>query len=185
MKTFDLIRGAAMSLAAAGLLLPQGRVFAQETPSQPRVVAKADSKLAVDVVLVEGAFTGRVVDHTGTPLKNKEVVVKQGTKEVARVTTNEKGIFSAPNVRAGNYIVGSGNTAGNFRVWDEKTAPPSAKGHALLVMGENGARGQVGAVDPTLVLLTIAVIATVIISAISLDKINDVDDKVSDTPTSP
>ncbi|OYW12874.1 MAG: hypothetical protein B7Z55_17795, partial [Planctomycetales bacterium 12-60-4] len=117
MKTIDLIRGAAMSLAAAGILLPQAPVLAQQTPTTARVATKADSKLAADVVIVNGAFSGRVVDHTGAPLKNQEVFVKQGDKEVARVKTDDKGVFSAANVRPGNYIASSGNTAGNFRVW--------------------------------------------------------------------
>jgi len=178
MKTTDLVRGAAMCLAALGMMVPQTPAWAQSGQPATALVAKSGAKLAADVVLIEGAFTGRVVDHTGTPLKNREVVVKQGTKEVAKATTNDKGIFSVANVRPGTYTATSGNTGGDFRVWSEKTAPPVAKGHALIVMGENGARGQIGAVDPTLLLLTAAIIASVIISAIALDKINDVDDKV-------
>lgn len=178
MKTTTLIRGAALSLAAMGMLVPQAPVFAQPGKSTATIVAKSDAKLAADVVLLNGAFTGRVVDHTGTALKNREVVVKQGDKVVAKTVTNEKGVFSVENVRPGNYTASAGNTQGTFRVWNEKAAPPVAKGHALLVMGENGARGQFGAVDPTLLLLTAAVIASVIISAITLDKVNSVDDKV-------
>lgn len=178
MKTTNLVRGAAMSLAALGLMIPQTPALAQSGKPGVSLVSKSDAKLAADVVLIQGALTGRVVDHTGTPLKNREVVVKQGEKEIAKAMTNEKGIFTVANVRPGTYTATAGNTGGNFRVWSEKTAPPVAKGHALLVMGENGARGQFGAVDPTLLLLTAAIIASVIISAISLDKINSVDDKV-------
>ncbi len=185
MTTIGLIRGAAMSLAALGIALPQAQVLAQSGQPTTRVVTKADTKLAADVVLIDGAFTGRVVDHTGTPLKGKQVVVKQGDKEIARVSTNEKGVFSVPKVRPGNYVAQTDNTVGNFRVWNEQVAPETAKGHALLVMGENGARGQFGAVDPTLVLLTVAIIASVIISAISLNKINDLEDEVAKIPTSP
>jgi hypothetical protein len=186
MKFFGLVRGAAVSLAALGMVMPQAQVFAQDgNAAKSSIVTKSDAKLAADVVLIEGAFTGRVVDHTGTPLVDKEVVVKQSGKEVARVTTNEKGVFSVKNVKPGNYVASTGNTDGNFRVWNEKTAPASAKGHALLVMGQNGARGQFGAVDPTLVLLTVAVIASVIISAIALGKINDLQDDVDQIPKSP
>lgn len=185
MKFSGLVRGAAVSLAALGMVMPQTQVFAQQGETKAPVVVKNDAKLAADVVLVEGNFTGRVVDHTGTPLVNREVVVKQAGKEVARVSTNEKGVFSVKNAKPGNYIASSGNTDGNFRVWNEKTAPASAKGHALLVMGENGARGAFGAVDPTLVLLTVAVIASVIISAIALGKINDLQDDVDQIPKSP
>lgn len=185
MKFFGLVRGAAVSLAALGMATPQTQVFAQSGETKAPVVVKNDAKLAADVVLVEGNFTGRVVDHSGTPLVNREVVVKQSGKEVARVTTNEKGVFSVKNVKPGNYLASSGNTDGSFRVWNEKTAPASAKGHALLVMGENGARGGFGAVDPSLLLLTVTVIASVIISAIALGKINDLQDDVDKIPKSP
>ncbi len=185
MKPIGLIRGAAFSLAAMGIVLPQAPILAQDGGSAPRIIVKADSKLAADVVLTEGAFAGRVVDHTGKPLSGRQVVVKQGDKEVAKATTNDKGVFAIANVRPGNYTAESGNTIGTFRVWSDKTAPPAAKGHALLVMGENGARGQFGAVDPTLLLLTAAIIASVIISAITLDKVNQIDDKVDQIPTSP
>lgn len=182
MKSVGLIRGAIVTLAALGIVAPQGPVMAADAP---RAVAKADAKLAADVVLMDGAFTGRVVDHSGTPIKNREVVVKAGDKVVAKATTDDKGVFAVAGVRPGTYSATAGNATGNFRVWNESVAPPAAKGHALLVLGENGARGQFGAVDPTLVLLTGAVIATVIISAISLGKINDVEDQVSQIPTSP
>ena len=185
MKFFGLVRGAAVSLAALGMAMPQTQVFAQQGETKAPVVVKNDAKLAADVVLVEGNFTGRVVDHSGTPLVNREVVVKQSGKEVARVTTNEKGVFSVKNVKPGNYLASTGNTDGSFRVWNEKTAPASAKGHALLVMGENGARGAFGAVEPSMALLTIAVIASVVISAIALGKINDLQDDVDNIPKSP
>lgn len=185
MKFFGLVRGAAVGLAALGMVTPQTQVFAQQGETKAPVTVKSDAKLAADVVLSEGNFAGRVVDHSGTPLVNKEVVVKQGGKEVARVTTNEKGVFTVKNVKPGNYVASSGNTDGNFRVWNEKTAPESAKGHALLVMGQNGARGAFGAVDPSLLLLTAGVIASVIISAIALGKINNLQDDVDKIPKSP
>jgi len=176
MKGIRLVQGAATALAALGLLLPPTAVRADD--SNKVVTAKSDARLAADVVMQKGQFAGRVVDHTGTPLAGREVVVREGNKEVAKATTDKNGVFSVPNLKPGNYTATSGNTAGNFRVWSEKVAPPSAKGHALLVMGENGARGQFGAVDPTLVLLTAAVIATLVISIVTLDKVNDIEDKV-------
>jgi hypothetical protein len=182
MKGIRLVQGAAAALAALGLLLPPTPVRADNGPNvRTQTVSASAAKLAADVVLQKGEFAGRVVDHQGTPLANREVIVREGKKDIARAVTNEKGVFSVPNLKPGNYTAGSGNTVGNFRVWSEKSAPPSAKGHALLVMGENGARGQFGAVDPTLVLLTAAIIATLIISIITLDKVNDVEDKIPDS----
>lgn len=170
MKGFGLVQGAAAALAAFGLMLPPSQVSAQDG----RPAATSQAKLAADVVLLEGAFAGRVVDHTGSPLADRQVVVKQGNKEVARVATNKDGIFAVKDLKPGMYVAGSGNTEGQFRVWSEKTAPAAAKGHALIVMGQNGARGQIGAVDPTLLLLTVGIIATVIISAITLSEVDKI-----------
>jgi hypothetical protein len=181
MKSLGLVRAAAASLAVIGVLCPQLPAFAQSGASPAPVVAKADARLAADVVMQDGAFAGRVVDRQGTPQKGRDVIVKQGDKEIARAKTDDKGVFSVRHLRPGTYTATAENTVGNFRVWSEKTAPPVAKGHALLVLGENGARGQFGAVDPTLVLLTAGVIAAVIISAITLDKVNSLEDKIDNT----
>ena len=151
MKSLGLIRAAAASLAAVGVLCPQLPAMAQSGAPQTRVVVKADAKLAADIV-------------------------KQGDKQVAKVKTDDKGVFNVKNLRPGTYTATAENTVGNFRVWNEKTAPPSAKGQALLVLGQNGARGQFGSVDPMLILLTAGVIASVIIAAITLDKVNSLDD---------
>jgi hypothetical protein len=182
MKGMRFVRGAAISLAALGLILPPSA--SADTETKPTAVVRPAKSLAADVVLQEGAFAGRVVDHTGTPLAGHDVIVKQGDKQVAIVKTNDKGVFSVPAVRPGTYTATSGKTVGTFRVWNDKAAPPAAKGHALLVMGQNGSRGQFGAVDPTLVLLTAAVIATLIITAITLNKVNDLEDEVSQIPKS-
>ena len=176
MKSRRLVRAAAASLSAVGILFPQLPAMAQSGAPQARIVAKSDAKLAADIVMQEGAFTGRVVDHQGAPQTNREVLVKQGDKSVAKVKTDDKGQFRVKNLRPGTYTATAENTVGNFRVWNEQTAPPAAKGHALLVLGQNGARGQFGSVDPTLVLLTAGVIAAVIISAITHDKVNNIED---------
>jgi hypothetical protein len=182
MKGLQFVKGAAVFLATAGLTLPQ-RPMADGNQSPARPVAKAPRAVAIpDITMsADGKVTGRVVDHTGKPLEGAQVTLRQEKKDIATTVTNKDGVYSFANARTGVYNIGSGNTEGVFRVWSEKTAPPSAKGHALLVMGENGARGQFGAVDPTLVLLTAGVIAAVVLSAIILDKEN----KENQTPQSP
>lgn len=179
MKITQMLQGVAASLAAVGLLLPPGWVHAETSPIQSK---RQVNKLAADVVLQQGQFTGRVVDHQGHPLAGRKVTVFEGQKVIAESVTNERGIFSIKDLKPGQYVASSGNTAGVFRVWSESSAPPSAKGHALLVMGENGGRGQFGAIDPALVLLTAATIAAVVISAITLDRVNEIDDKIPQSP---
>ena len=53
------------------------------------------------------------------------------------------------------------------------------------MMGENGARGQFGSVDPTLVLLTAGVITAVVLSAIAVSDLNSLKEDVSKIPHSP
>jgi hypothetical protein len=173
MSGIRFVKGAAICLATLGLVLPQAPAFADNALT-PNAGAKVQAKASLpDVCLTTGGtLSGRVVDHTGKVLEGAQVTLRQDKKEIATTVTNKEGIYSFKALKGGVYQVSSGNTDGIFRVWAEKTAPPSAKEHALLVMGENGARGQFGCCDPTLVILTAGVIAAVILSAITLDKVN-------------
>lgn len=177
---FRFMKGAAVSLATLGLMVPQGRLLA-DAPQVKPVVGKADKVNKVpDVFLTEGGtMSGRVVDHTGKVLEGAKVTLKQNNKVVATTVTDKEGVYSFKNLKSGVYNPSSGNTEGVFRVWSKTSAPPSAKEHALLVMGENGARGQFGSADPTLIVLTAGVIAAVVLSAIALDKIDKVNNSVN------
>lgn len=187
MNGFHFVKGAAVSLATFGLMFPQVQVLADSPQAPARSTPKAGQTVTTpDIALTTGGtFSGRVVDHNGKVLEGAQVTLRQGKNEIAKTVTNKDGLYTFKNMRGGVYQVSSGNTEGVFRVWAEKTAPPAAKEHALLVMGENGARGQFGGVDPTLVLLTGGVIAAVVISAITLNKVNDVDDKIDALPNTP
>lgn len=176
MNGIRFLKGAAVVLATLGFVVPSPKLFADGQTAKQQPVKKAQKSQIPDVSLAGGSFSGRVVDHSGTVLEGAEVVIKQGKTEVTRVVTDKNGVFTAKNMKGGVYQVSSGNTDGVFRLWTEKSAPPAAKGQALLVMGENGGRGQFGAIDPTIVLLTAGVIAAVVLSAIALDKINSLED---------
>lgn len=171
MTRTDFVKGAAVALASLGLAMPNPKLFAAD--QKPAVKNEQKSQIPDVSLAANGVFAGRVVDHTGNPLEGAEVVVKQGKNEVARTVTDKNGLFTASNMKGGVYQVSSGNTDGTFRLWTEKTAPPVAKAHALLVMGENGARGQIGAFDLADVVIGGAVITTLILSAIILDQVND------------
>jgi hypothetical protein len=175
MNGLRLLKGVAVALATLGLAIPNPKLFAADQHTNPTAAKRSQKSQIPDVTLAAGVFSGRVIDHAMNPLEGAEVVIKQGKNEVARTVTDKKGVFAVKNLKGGVYQVTSGNTDGVFRVWTEKTAPPVAKGQALLVMGENGARGQFGAIDPTIVLLTAGVIAAVVLSAIAVDKINQVE----------
>ena len=172
------MKGAAVCLATLGIVLPQAPALADNSPARPIVKVQKGTSLPDVSLTAGGTFSGRVVDHSGKVLEGAQVTLRQDQKEISTTVTNKEGVYSFKNLKGGIYEVSSGNTEGIFRVWSEKTAPPSAKGHALLVMGENGARGQFGCCDPTLIILTAGVIAAVVLSAIVLDKVNKL-------PTSP
>lgn len=183
MKAFQFLRAAIVSLATLGVVMPQaGLAAAAETRaparSSVRIVRTGD---VADVTLAaDGTFAGRVVDHNGQPLKDAEVTVRQGQREVARTRSDAKGTFAVKNLPHGEYQVVSGKTEGRFHLWSKDSAPKVSRDMALLVMGENGARGQYGSIDPTLLLLTAAVIAAVILAAIAVDKIDNVQNDVND-----
>lgn len=177
MNGFRFVKGLALSLATLGMVFPQNALLADGPRAPTRAAAKATRVAAVpDVSLTAGGtFSGRVVDHVGKVLEGAQVTVRQGKTEIGKTVTNKEGLYTFKNLKGGVYQVASGNTEGNFRVWAERTAPPAAKEQALLVMGENGARGQGGTIDPTQLVIAGGVITTVVISAITLDKVNDLE----------
>lgn len=189
MPILKLVRGVAVTLAAMGVVSPLPSIQAAE--SSKKVSRTVHATIAADVSKsTSGQFAGRIVDHTGAVVENAEVVVRQGKTEVFRTRTDSEGMFSVDNLKPGAYQVSSGTTEGLFRVWNDETAPPSARKNALIVLGHNGARGQYSncdecppggwcgfrSIDPTIALLTAGVIAAVVLSAITLAKVNEIDD---------
>lgn len=195
MPVLKLVRGAAVVLAAVGIVMPMPTAQAADS-RQPgsRAVATAT---ATDITLSrDSALNGRVVDHAGSVVKQAEIVVRQGNKEIARMTANEAGVFSIAAMKPGTYQVSSGTTEGTFRVWKEQAAPPKSHANALIVLGQNGARGQYGGYDgmdpgmggfpgfdPTVALLTAGVVGAAVVSGITLSQVNSTKSKVSDLQT--
>ncbi len=188
MPVLKLVRGAAVVLATVGMVIPMPSV--QAADSSQRASRPATATIAADVSKsAEGRFEGRVVDHTGAVVENTEVVVRQGNTEVVRGRTDKDGMFSVKNMKPGTYQVSSGATEGLFRVWNDQAAPPAARKNALLVLGHDGARGQYAncdecqpggwggfrSLDPTILLLTAGVIGAVVLSALTLSKVNKLD----------
>lgn len=175
MNGFRFVKGAAISLAALSMVFPQARLLAEDSPVPARTAKATKVATLPDISLTTGGtFSGRVVDHAGKVLEGAQVTVRQGKTEVGKTVTNKEGLYSFKNMKGGVYQVASGNTEGTFRVWAEKTAPPAAKEHALLVMGEKGARGQFGGADPTLIVIAGIVIADLIVDSITLSRVNDI-----------
>ena len=147
-KGLAFVKSAAVALAMVGIVLPQARVMAEQKQPVKTSVKVVPANTVFDVSLGQGGvFSGRAVDHTGIAVAGAKVVVKQGKTEVGHAVTDETGNFAVQNVKSGVYTVNSGTTEGSYRLWSEQTAPPSAKAHGLVVLGENGARGQCGSCD--------------------------------------
>lgn len=184
MKCFRLIRGAAVALAALGMMIPNAPAMAA---GPTRTQVKTINAKILDVALSEGGtFKGRVVDHTGASIEGAEVVIKQNNKEVGRTLTDKEGSYSVGNLTTGVYTVSSGATEGTYRAWAEKSAPPAAKPQSLLVMGENGARGNFGVMsDEGLIWLAVIGVGAVAIVALILANQNKGDSTTIVVPASP
>lgn len=186
MKLTNLVKGAVVTLAALGMVMPQGQVQAATGLKTIKAVKTVEVS-AVDVAMSNGSLVGRVVDHTGTAMASKEVVVRQGQNEISKVKTDSNGVFAVSNLKGGLYEVTAGTSTGTFRVWTESAAPQSAAEQAMLVVGESATRGNGfgGLMGDGTLILTAAVIATLIISGIALGKINNLQDDVNHIPKSP
>lgn len=169
MKLLSLIRGAAVAMATLGMMIPNAPAIAAGQVQ----VKTVDAKIFDISLSKEGAFKGRVVDHTGSAIEGAEVTIKQDNKEVARTVTDKSGSYSVSNLKGGVYSVASGATEGTYRVWTEQSAPPAAKEQSLLVLGENGARGNFGYFDDAgnYVIAGVA-IAALTVAIVALVKIN-------------
>lgn len=171
MSGLSLLRGSLVALATFGIVCPQAPVVAagKAVATKPAVrLASAGEVMHINTTK-SGAFAGRVVDHNGTPIKDARVVIRRDAKEILRTSTNERGVFEVKHLADGRYEVVSGNTVANYQVWSEGNAPATASEAALLVYGEDGARGQWGGTSWEMLLLTAGVIAAIIIAIIAID----------------
>ena len=128
-----------------GIVFPQTRILAEQKLSPAPAVKIIQENSVLDVSLGKSdTFNGRTVDHTGAPVKGAKVILKQGKAEVGQSLTDSEGRFAVQNLKSGVYQVSCGATEGTYRLWSQQSAPPAAKTQGLLVLGENGARGQYG-----------------------------------------
>lgn len=184
MKTLNWLKGAAITLAALGMTIPALQLQAAQGNGPLKVETTEASVLDI-VMSHEGVFAGRVIDHAGNPVSNAEVEISRGKTAVTKMMTDSSGRFAVHGLKGGVYDVRSGKTAGSFRIWTEAAAPESAKEQALVILGENGTRGSIGGLGGGTLVLTAAVIASVIISAIAINRINDLQEDVNNIPKSP
>ncbi len=136
MKCVNAIQGLAVCLAAIGVCLPQ-----------PLVAASIQSApTLIDVELQKGpqgdVLLGQVQDQQGAVQAKVPVILYGAGNKVAETTTDADGYFTFHNVRGGVYQLTSAEGVGTYRVWQAGTAPPTAQPGALVVAGEDVARGN-------------------------------------------
>jgi len=140
MKALGSVEIVLVSLVAAACL-PQALWAGAVTPDQPTVVA--------DVAMTaDGRLVGQVLDGQGSPVAGIPVAVFQQDRQAAAATTDAGGYFAVAGLRSGVYQVAAAEGRAFYRVWAPGMAPPGAQQSALVVAGEDLARGQIGSLLP-------------------------------------
>lgn len=134
MKLAAIFKGLVVSVAVLGLCLPQPLLASTPVKQSPVVV---------DVALGQGGvFIGQVVNPNGAVKANIPVSLRLGDRELARSKTDASGFFAFSGLRGGVYQVSADKGVAAYRVWAERTAPPTAEKGALIVSGQDLVRGN-------------------------------------------
>ena len=172
-----------MLMAQSGLQAEGPSPQTDKSAVRPILVPKV-----ADVTLGEGGtLTGKFVDRQGKAIEAAPVMIVHKGKEVARTMTDADGKFVVKNLKAGDHAVCNAQYVQQVRFWTEKNAPPSSKTESLIVAKEGIVRGQdgccVGMGPDFLTLGLVALgVGTVILSAITLNKVNDLEDEINASP---
>lgn len=137
MSRMYIFAGTLVAIAMVGLGVSSTAFAASPETEKPHVI---------DVALGEGGvLLGQVVNTQGVSEANTPVKLFDGEKELAVSKTDDNGYFAFRGLRGGMYQLSAAEGTGVYRLWAPRTAPPSANKGALLVAGEDLARGQTGA----------------------------------------
>jgi hypothetical protein len=134
MKLATIFKGLVVGVAILGICLPQSLLAS--TPVK-------QSAPVVDVALGQGGkLLGQVVDTNGAVESSVPVSLRQGDRELARAKADANGYFAFSGLRGGVYQVVAAKGVASYRVWAQRTAPPTAQKGALVVSGQNLMRAQ-------------------------------------------
>ncbi len=130
-------------VALALILVPQA-IGAGEQHRVTRLPGVANSQAVVtDVALQDGGvLKGQLVDSSGAPHTNMQVVLAKNGKLVETAKSNQNGQFVVTNMKAGIYQISTPHSSGIFRVWAPRTAPPNSKAGVLMISDGDVVRGQ-------------------------------------------
>jgi len=144
MKSKRFFERVVVALIGLGIVIPQMSVQAADTKTAGKPAGRrlASSTIQDYALTSGGTLTGRVVDGTGRAMEGATVTLYRGKAEIAATTTDKQGVYTVRNVKAGAYTLAAADQVTHCRLWAENTAPPAAKSQALLVTGQNVARGK-------------------------------------------
>lgn len=177
MKGFRLLRQAAVGLACLGVVAPQCQLMAATPQKQ---IQTSQAPLVHDVKLTAGGtLTGHVVDAQGVGTEGAAVSIRAANSEIAGAVTDASGRYVVTGLQGGVYQVVSGQGSQFVRAWAPNTAPPAARDASLLVSADNAVRGQgtfgVNGVEAATLGISIAAL---VVSIITLSKVNDNGDTI-------
>lgn len=131
-----------VALAVIGVVFPQLAFAANgdERASEARVKVQTRD-VALDA---DGTLRGQIVNQQGVAQAEMPVVLSQGGRAIAAARTDDAGKFELAQLRGGVYQLYTTGAVGSYRVWANRTAPPSAIGQVLLTHDEALAMGQHG-----------------------------------------
>ncbi|GAB6165209.1 hypothetical protein JCM19992_12090 [Thermostilla marina] len=129
------LRVIAWGLVVSITLAVATRANAAETKKPGQHPQAGIAATVVDVIAVDGKLVGQVLDEKGRPAANTKVVIARFNRKAAEVETDRRGLFRA-RLAPGTYRLAVGERVFQCRVWDEKSAPPSAKKAVLLLTAD-------------------------------------------------
>jgi len=166
-------------IAGLGLLVPT-TAFAEDR-AQPAARAAAPKAISPDIALnAEGAFRGSLIDGSKKPMAKVTVTLKKNGQKVASVETDAKGVYTFPNLEQGAYQLEVQKQLVPIRVWKAAAAPPKALTQLDMayVPDKDVVRGQFGYLDPVNTSLILLGVAGVVLGAIAVSEINNLQDDV-------
>jgi Carboxypeptidase regulatory-like domain len=167
-------------IAGLGLVVPT-TAFSDDR-AQPAARAAAPKAISPDIALTaEGAFRGSLIDGSKKPMADVTVILKKDGQKVASVQTDAKGVYTFPNLAQGAYQLEVQKQLVPIRVWKAAIAPPKALKQLDMayVPNKDVVRGQFGYLDPVNTSLILLGVAGVVLGAIAVSEINDLQDDVN------